>query len=67
MKLCVDTEQNCGQKLVKWSFVETETRSVAESWLHETVCRQRPEMWPKDGYIKLCVDRDKNCGRKLAT
>jgi len=35
---------------------------VAESCLHETVCRQRPELWLKVGYMNLCADRDMNCG-----
>ena len=26
-----------------------------ESWLHEAVCRQRPELWVTVGYMKLCV------------
>ena len=33
-----------------------------DSWLHEAVCRQRPEMWMTVGYMKLCVDRDLKCG-----
>jgi hypothetical protein len=32
----------------------------ADSWLHEAVCRQKPEIWPAVGYMKLCVDRDLN-------
>jgi len=32
---------------------------VADSWLHEAVCRQRPELWLTVGYMKLCVDRDR--------
>ena len=35
---------------------------MADSWLHEAVCRQSPELWPTVGYMKLCVDRDLNCG-----
>jgi hypothetical protein len=35
---------------------------VAESWLQEAVCRQRPELWLTDGNMKLCVDRDLNSG-----
>ena len=35
---------------------------MGESWLYETVCRQRPKLWVTVGYIKLCVDRDLNCG-----
>jgi hypothetical protein len=38
---------------------------VAESWLHEVVSRQRPELWPRVGYMKLCVDRVLNGGRWL--
>ena len=33
-----------------------------DSWLHETVCRQRPELWMTVGNMKLCVDRDLSCG-----
>jgi len=40
---------------------------VAESWLLEAMCRQRPELWLKVGYMKLCVDRDLKCGWKLVT
>jgi len=35
---------------------------VGESWLHETVRKQRHEMWLRVGYMKLCVDRDLNSG-----
>jgi len=35
---------------------------VGDMWLHEAVCRQRPELWLRFGYMKLCVDRDLNCG-----
>jgi len=35
---------------------------VGESRLHEAVCRQRPELWVRVGYMKLCVDRDLKCG-----
>jgi hypothetical protein len=38
---------------------------VADSWLHEAVCRQRPELWTKPGYIIVCVDRGMNCRRRL--
>jgi len=31
---------------------------VADSLLHEAVCRQRPELCLTVGYMKLCVDRD---------
>ena len=34
---------------------------MAESWLHEAVCRQRYELWRTVGYKKLCVDRDMHC------
>jgi hypothetical protein len=33
---------------------------VANSWLHEAVCRQRHELWLRVGYMKLCIDRDVN-------
>ena len=39
---------------------------MAESWLYEAVCRQRPELCVTVGYMKLCVDRDLNCGRQSA-
>ena len=35
---------------------------MADSSLHEAVCRKRPEMWLTVGYMNLCVDRDLNCG-----
>ena len=38
---------------------------MAEGWLHEALCRQRAELWPKVSYMKLCVDRELNCGREL--
>jgi hypothetical protein len=31
---------------------------VADSLLHEAMCRQRPELRPTVGYMQLCVDRD---------
>jgi hypothetical protein len=31
---------------------------VGDSWLHEAVCRQRPELWVRVGYMKLSVERD---------
>jgi hypothetical protein len=37
-------------------------RTVADSWLREDVCRQRPDLWLKVGYMKLCVENDFNCG-----
>ena len=36
--------------------------SVADSWLYEAVCRQRPELWLIVAYMKPCVDRDQKCG-----
>ena len=35
---------------------------MGESWLHEAVCIQRPDLWVTIGYMKLRVDRDLNCG-----
>ena len=35
------------------------------SWLHETVCRQRPELWLAVGYMKLFVDKNLNCDREF--
>jgi len=35
---------------------------MADSWLHEAVCRQRPALWLRVVYMKLCVDRDLNYG-----
>jgi len=40
---------------------------VGDSWLHETVCRERPDMWVPVGYSKLCVDRYLNCGLELVS
>jgi len=56
---------------------------VSDRLLHEAVCRQRPELWVKVGYmkvcrqifeiwvrvgyIKLCVERQLNCGGQLVT
>ena len=34
---------------------------MADSWLNEAVCRQRPELWLTVGYMKLGVDRDLKC------
>ena len=31
---------------------------MANSWLHESVCRQRNEKYLNVGYMKFCVDRD---------
>jgi len=33
---------------------------VGDSWFHEAVCRQRPELWVTVGYMKLFVDTDLN-------
>jgi len=38
---------------------------MADSWLHEAVCRQRPELWVTVGYMKLCVDIFLKCGTTL--
>jgi len=38
---------------------------VGDSWLHEAVCRQGPELWVTAIYIKLCLDRELNCGWNL--
>jgi len=35
---------------------------VGDSWLHEAVCRQRPEWWPTVGYMKVCVNRELTVG-----
>ena len=35
---------------------------MADSSLHEAVCRQSPEMWSAVGYKKMFVDRELNCG-----
>ena len=35
---------------------------MGESWLHEAVCRQIPELWVTVGYMKQCVNRDQNIG-----
>ena len=40
---------------------------MVDSWLHEAVYRQRPELWVTVGYMKLCVDRDLNFGRQFVT
>ena len=32
--------------------------TVANSWLHENVCRQKHELWLTVGYMKLCLDRE---------
>ena len=29
---------------------------MSDSWFHEVVFKQRPEMWVKYGYMKLCLD-----------
>jgi len=35
---------------------------VGESWLHEAVCRKRPDVSLIVDYMKLCVERELNCG-----
>jgi len=35
---------------------------VVDGWLHEAVCRQRPDLLVTVGYMMLCVDRELNCG-----
>jgi len=40
---------------------------MADFWLHEAVCRQRPDVWQTFGYMKLFVDTDLMCGRLLVT
>jgi hypothetical protein len=35
---------------------------MGNSWLHDAVYGQRPELWVTAGYMKLCADRDLNCG-----
>ena len=35
---------------------------MGEIWLHAAVCRQRPELCIRFGYVKLCVDRHLSCG-----
>ena len=32
---------------------------MGDNWLHEAVCRQRPEMWVTVSYMKLCIDTDR--------
>jgi len=45
MKLYADRDLKCWWEFVTWSCMSTETRNVCDSWLHEAVCRQRPEIW----------------------
>jgi len=40
---------------------------VGDSWLHEAVFIERPEMWVTVGYMKLCVERDLISGCQLVT
>jgi len=35
---------------------------ITDTWVHETDCRQRPEMLAIIGYMNVCEDRDQNCG-----
>jgi len=50
---------------VTWTWLYTDNWTVVESWLHETVCRQRPELWLTFDYIKLSSDRDLKWGPSL--
>jgi hypothetical protein len=34
---------------------------MGDSWLHEAVCGQRPELWVRIGYMKLRAERELNC------
>ena len=38
---------------------------MGESWLHEAVCRLKPELLVRVGYMKLCVDRNLNCVKQF--
>jgi hypothetical protein len=40
---------------------------VAESWLHESLCRQITELWVTVGFMELYVVIDLKCGRELVT
>ena len=40
---------------------------MADSWLHDSVCRQRLEIWLTVGYMHMCVDRHMNFGEQLDT
>jgi hypothetical protein len=33
---------------------------VGDSWLHEAVFRQKPDLCVTVGYMKLCIDREVN-------
>ena len=33
---------------------------MGDSWLHEGVFRQRPELWLTVGYMKMCEDKELN-------
>ena len=37
-------------------------QTAGESCLHEAVCRQRPELWLTVGYMDLCAHKELNCG-----
>ena len=54
--------KNQNESVGKMKLVQTETWTVADSRLHEAVCRQRFELWLTVGYMKLCEARDLNCG-----
>ena len=40
---------------------------MANSMLHEAVCRQRPELLTIVCYMNLCVDSGLNCGGQYVT
>ena len=40
---------------------------MCDSWLHEAVCRQWPELWATVGYMRLRLDRDLNFSQQLVT
>ena len=40
---------------------------MGDSWLHEAVFIERPEMRVTVVYTKLCVERDMICGCQLVT
>jgi hypothetical protein len=40
---------------------------VGDSWLHEAVCRLKPELCVTVVFMKRCVNRDQNSGGELVT
>ena len=34
---------------------------MGDSWLHEAVSTQSPELWVRVGYMKSCVERALKC------